>query len=348
MNPLIQTYSLQPVHVLELIVVLLFGFACLLLYQNQRFRGLCLLLALDALLMGFNFSEETGFFNQTYLITPVFTLATGPAFYLFVRHLVDAKHQWRRHQFWHAAPALIALPFTHFSAAVIAVGSLSLVCYGWLALRLLRRYHHESYQWTSAAVDMQLTWLTRLVILFAVLGITDLIRLNLQPVLSYELMNTWYFVHQLCVSLLFGSLIYYAIRQPALFDHYGEAELASTRSDTIAIEHSLFEAIDQCVQSQQLYCQPRLSLDDVAKATGLGIKDVSNAINTVSKQSFCHYINALRINAVKQALRSHSNRNVLQTALDFGFNSKSSFNTLFKQSTGLTPSAYIKQQRSES
>jgi len=37
-----------------------------------------------------------------------------------------------------------------------------------------------------------------------------------------------------------------------------------------------------------------------------------------------------------------ANMSLLTIALEFGFNSKSSFNALFKQHTGLTPSDYRK------
>lgn len=61
---------------------------------------------------------------------------------------------------------------------------------------------------------------------------------------------------------------------------------------------------------------------------------------------FYDYVNSYRIDAVKELLRDHDRRNmnVLNMALDCGFNSKTTFNTVFKSNTGMTPTEYKRKQ----
>jgi len=68
-------------------------------------------------------------------------------------------------------------------------------------------------------------------------------------------------------------------------------------------------------------------------------------INTRLQQNFFDFINHYRIEKVKKDLADPQKKNlkVLAIAFDAGFNSKSSFNAIFKRHTNLTPSEYRSQ-----
>jgi AraC-like DNA-binding protein len=346
MNALLDPYALLPVNVVQVLFFALCLYGVLLLWDTPRFKALCLLLTLEALLMAFNFSEETGYFKQPTLVTPVFTLCTGPAFYLFVRHLVYADAKWRYHDLIHFLPALLAIPFTHFTQSVIAAGSLSLLIYGVVSYRLLGKYLRASNQMSSAALDMQLNWLRSMMWIFVVLGITDTIRLNLQTELEYEILNTWYLAHQFSTLLLYACLIGFTLKQPILFDGLANYDDSGSIKKENDLSNILFEQINQRLTELNLFKQPRLSLSDVATDLEIGIKDVSNAVNVGSGLNFCEYINSLRITEVKRRIDQGTDNGLtlLDIGLESGFNSKSSFNTSFKHSTGLTPSQYLRQR----
>lgn len=298
--------------------------------------------------MSFNFSEETGLFNQPILITPIFTLCTGPAFYLFVKHLIYANRPWKIPDAIHFLPAIFALPFTGFPQAVILFGSISLIAYGCYSYILLRRYDNAIRTMQSEAYSMNLNWLLKLIVLFAALILVDIVRLNLQPHLSFEARNIWYFFHQLAAFFLFLGLIYLAMKQPMLFDHMSLYEQTiETQKDNSAqaINSALFLEVDQLIRQDELYLQPRLSLLDLSKSTDLNVRDLSEAINFGAGSNFNEYINGLRIDAFKSkvgdAKRSGAKVNVLKIAMECGFNSKSTFNTVFKKCTGITPTQYL-------
>lgn len=296
--------------------------------------------------MVFNFSEETGFLKQTTLITPIFTLITGPAFYLFVKHLVYSDAQWRTRDLYHFLPAILSIPFTAYTQHVIAAGSLSLVIYGVVSYRLLNKYSRASKQMSSAALDMRLNWLRAIIWIFAVLGLLDTIRLNLQPELDYLLLNSWYLLHQLCVLIVYACLIWFALRQPLLFDGLASFDESSTMQKERGLSDLLFSQINHELVASELFKQQRLSLIDVANHFEIGVKDISGAVNTGSGLNFCEYVNSLRVADVKQKIDENTDRKLtlLELAFESGFNSKSSFNSCFKNSTGLTPSQYQRQR----
>ncbi|MCX2782882.1 AraC family transcriptional regulator [Microbulbifer thermotolerans] len=349
MDFLVSSYTLRPINMLELIVISTLAFSCLLLWQRPRFKGLTLLLVQEILLMAFNFSEETGFWRQQHLVTPIFSLWTGPTFYLFIRHLVFAHQPWRVREGLHLLPALLALPFTHYTQAVLAVGTVSLVGYGVASFLLVRRYHRALRNMRADPEALQLRWLLGIMLAFALLAVTDAVRVNSQPYLDYTLRNSWYLLQQLANFCTFLTLVYLAIRQPALFDQLDfferQVKPVAPAVDQPALEQQLFEQIDRTVRSHQLFRTPRLSLQDVAEKTGLVVRDVSTAINQGGGQSFSDYINGLRVEFVTTQLRQpeRPQENLLQLAMDAGFNSKTAFNTAFRQHCGMTPSQFIKQ-----
>lgn len=199
---------------------------------------------------------------------------------------------------------------------------------------------------SSAALDMRLNWLRNMIWVFAVLGLVDTIRLNLQPELNYLVLNTWYLVHQLCVLTLYACLIWFALRQPLLFDGLANFDESNTLQKERGLNDVLFAQINHELVASELFKQQRLSLIDVANHFKVGVKDISSAVNTGSGLNFCEYVNSLRVDDVKQKIDDNldGKLTLLEIAFDSGFNSKSSFNSCFKNSTGLTPSQYHRQR----
>jgi len=94
------------------------------------------------------------------------------------------------------------------------------------------------------------------------------------------------------------------------------------------------------------YTEPRLALADVARRTGLSEAAVSQALNQGLQTNFNRFINEIRVEAIKKSLEAGSS-DILGLALDNGFNSKATFNRVFKEITGLTPSTYRSQNSTD-
>lgn len=94
----------------------------------------------------------------------------------------------------------------------------------------------------------------------------------------------------------------------------------------------------------KLYLNPELSLRLVAKELDISEKKLSYLLNQHMGVSFYDYVNALRIEEVKQKIQdpSYDQYTLLAIALECGFNSKTSFNRTFNRFEGVTPSKYRK------
>jgi len=92
------------------------------------------------------------------------------------------------------------------------------------------------------------------------------------------------------------------------------------------------------------YLNGKLSLKDVAEHLDVSVYHLSQVINEQLGKNFFDFINAFRTEEVKRHIDNsrHKQYTLLAVAHESGFNSKSSFNSIFKKFTGVTPSEYIK------
>ena len=107
--------------------------------------------------------------------------------------------------------------------------------------------------------------------------------------------------------------------------------------------NDIFHAVEEQLQTHQVYLKQGLALKDLSTATGYSIEDISRAINQVGACCFYDLVNEYRIQTAMQMLQQHSAKAIIDIAMDCGFNSKSSFYNAFRKVLGQTPSDYRKQ-----
>lgn len=103
------------------------------------------------------------------------------------------------------------------------------------------------------------------------------------------------------------------------------------------------------MEEEKLYLQSELTLQDLADKLKVPSYLVTQAINEGLKKNFYDLVNGYRVEEAKRLLLAPGSRNskILTVGLDAGFNSKTTFNTVFKKFTGLTPSEFKEQQQKE-
>ncbi|HNX58984.1 MAG TPA: helix-turn-helix domain-containing protein [Spirochaetota bacterium] len=98
--------------------------------------------------------------------------------------------------------------------------------------------------------------------------------------------------------------------------------------------------ITACLVDDKIYLDPDLTLAQLSDRTGLSAHTLSQVINATMGINFFTLVNRYRIEYAAELLASEKDASVISVCFRAGFNSKSAFNAIFKQHTGLTPSAY--------
>jgi AraC-like DNA-binding protein len=105
--------------------------------------------------------------------------------------------------------------------------------------------------------------------------------------------------------------------------------------------------VTEVMETDRLYQEPELTLQQLADKLQYPYYQVSQAINDGMNKNFYDLVNNYRIEEAKRLLLDPKNLNytVLSVGFEAGFNSKTTFNTVFKKFTGLTPTEYRQQRQ---
>ncbi len=94
------------------------------------------------------------------------------------------------------------------------------------------------------------------------------------------------------------------------------------------------------IEAQEWWRDPDLDLAGLARRLGTNTAYLSRGLNEGLGLGFAEAINGLRVEHVAARLRDGADGDILTLAIDAGFGSKATFNRVFKERFGVTPSAY--------
>jgi AraC-like DNA-binding protein len=138
-----------------------------------------------------------------------------------------------------------------------------------------------------------------------------------------------------------GYIIYFKpdfFSPAAAFKAKPTEDIFGTYNDHIEMQRICF-----LFEKEKIHLRPRLSVDDLATELNLPERYVSQLINKSENVNFNQFVNNYRVKEFLERVQDAGNQNktLLGIAMESGFNSKSTFNQIFKSITGTTPSSYI-------
>jgi AraC-like DNA-binding protein len=124
-----------------------------------------------------------------------------------------------------------------------------------------------------------------------------------------------------------------------------EAIPENSRADNSkSISDSDIEIVKSLMEHDKAYLNPELNLSDLAKDANMSRAQLSEIINSGFNKNFNDFVNMYRVDAFKSMLKAnkHKQLSLLGIAEECGFNSKATFNRVFKKLTNSSPSEYLK------
>lgn len=304
-----------------------------------------------------------------FIFTPIQWLLT-PSLYFFVRAKVNRDFTFKRSDVLHLGPATLSLIFwtvVYFAlpvegkiafiqsgalgeplnALIIPLGS-DLIQLGYLvaAQRLLAAYGVTLRNWFSRVDDRDIAW-TRWVLAIWVLAFIGHIVLTLSlRVFEYyplarivlDLMNV---AHLVLINALMVLGIVSQFQTPS-----GAAarEKYATSDQTENERRTLYERVKEQMTAHAYYLRMDLNLGELAASVAATSRELSEAINGEGGATFYDFVNRYRLEAAQRLLLEEPDEQILNIAHRSGFNSKSTFNKVFKTATGQSPSAFRKRK----
>jgi AraC-like DNA-binding protein len=244
--------------------------------------------------------------------------------------------------------------FFVFNWALIAQG----MSYVVVILYRIHTYDNEIKKVYSSIENRQLRWLRNITLLAATAWCSFAIE---QTFLSFHINLSNFMISSILLALYVFTLGYLGmLKVEVLASASTDMEIALTEAaeEPIAADPSKYEKsgltaeaaaqykdmILRVMEEEKLYRQSDLTLSQLAASIHVSPHNLSEVINMKLGKTFYDLVNEYRIAEVKEALLDPSKRHlkILALAYEAGFNSKASFNTIFKQLTHATPSEFRK------
>jgi AraC-like DNA-binding protein len=152
------------------------------------------------------------------------------------------------------------------------------------------------------------------------------------------------------ITVLSFIMSFYVIRQPVIFGQEVKIDAEEKKETEKYVKSGLkedqaqayLERLISYVSSEKPYLNRDLSIQDLSEMTGIPRHHITQVLNEKYKKNFFTFINEYRVKEVIARFADPKNNyfTILAIAYDSGFNSKTTFNSIFKGQTGLTPSEY--------
>lgn len=297
-------------------------------------------------------------YQHLYFLPLVFTLSIGPLFYFFVRSRIEPSFRIEK---WHLLHFI--LPLSQFLFyLIISVQSTETKSYLWInVISQYVQYIEETLVilssigyiyaaivliskktpillWNKSIIDWLKKFAISLLILVLISSIYEITDWILWSFYEYNLFNTPWLDFPLKMAY---AIISWSIGFNAYI--YKNQALVTPNVYQGSNENNLKERINELLEQRKVFLDPELKLDSFAKM-------LDTPKNTISKffsmkgENFRKVINQYRVAYFIDLVDKgqHNEMSLLGLALESGFNSKASFNRIFKEQKGSTPSEYIR------
>jgi len=274
------------------------------------------------------------------------SLALGPLIYFFVLKITRPDQPFRFKHLLHFSPLLLQL-----CARVLKAGQLdallqtatfiSVGVYLYLSHLLIKRFYEGQKFDAGDRYRLGLRWLQIQLKGFGLLWLLWIIFTAAAYFFYHGKLGvyTW---HPLYLLLSFTALVTSAVT-------YLRPELNLKEGTAFPVKPLLPADLKQkgiwlkrMVKENRYYQDPELTLSSLAEKLNLTTHELSRIVNQALKKNFNDLINEYRVREVVQKMQdpAYDHITLLGIAYESGFNSKTTFNRIFKQTTGKNPAEY--------
>ena len=341
---------------------------------NQILSAWLLLICIEMVIVLLN---ETLMHLYTIKILPY---TYGPLLLLYARWMTREKPQFDPRFLWHFSPFFIFLiasllfidepvmsgtdgflvidRFVSFRIVYAITFFVSITAYSIATFVVIRQHQKrlkELVSYSSGKITLRwlhglsITFYTGYVLMFIFGGVD--IMVGFMPFDPYELS----FIGLTILTFLFTI---FGFHQPSIFEEVvierqivGDPEDGTVEEEVRKYQRSglkkkdvdrYISKIGKYMVIEKPYLNRELTIYDLAAQLKIPRHFLSEVINEHMGKNFYNLVNDYRVEEVKQRMvdPAYGHLTILAIAYDSGFNAKSSFNTIFKEKTGMTPSEY--------
>ncbi|RNC92165.1 MAG: AraC family transcriptional regulator [Allomuricauda sp.] len=298
----------------------------------------------------------------------------APLIYFYVRSVLNPVFTLKRKHFWHALPwivffllkmmiliydsqqpgfddiqngyLVVNFQWPYMSPVVSVFSTAQMLLYLAFSFQLFYQYKNDIKQFFSNTTKKELNWIQTFLFIYSFIFLYGIVQDYVDSnIFEMSWTQKWWIQFFSALALLYFGVKGYFTDFGFLKD-FEVSKIDRGRSE-LASKDKAFEdkkgAINSLFQNEKLFLDPELNLAQLSERMSLNRMEVSELINLGFGMNFNDFVNSYRIEQFKERLKKgdHTRMSLVGIAFDCGFNSKATFNRVFKKEVRLTPSEYL-------
>ncbi len=304
-------------------------------------------------------------------------LLMAPLIFFYVKSVVTPGFRLTKRHFWHFVPWLLFFAakmviymydvqqpgfdekqngylvenfqWPYLNPLVTYFSVAQMLLYLAFSFQLYNAYKKEIQQFFSNTEKKELNWIRNFLLVYTFIFVYGLVQMFVDEyIVKMSWIQKWWIQFFSAIALLyFGVKGYFTD-----FDFLKTFEKPERKPQNLSVaapadvNEKLLEQkkeINSLFQEEKIFLDPELNLTQLSEKTELNRAEVSEIINMGFGKNFNDFVNQFRIEEFKRRLGGgdHQQFSLVGLAFECGFNSKATFNRVFKKEVKLTPTEYL-------
>ncbi len=331
-----------------------------------------LILTIWLFFAAFDFLGQITASKSNLILQHIIFLIYNPLFYLYTLSITKNNFRLKQEHFLHIIPfiafivsSLLFKPqfslnnfwldnsFYPYRIAYSVIALLSFIIYSGLSIVLVHKHRiNLENEFSSIESNKTLAWLLFVLIFYVIYNSLMIISGMLQIFIDFTAYPVY--ISRISLLVLVYAFGFYGLRQVVIYEQaqntkankenqikikkYANSKLSE--KEKILIKNKL----STYFESEKPYLDGNLSLIHLAEQLNISRHLLTEVLNAVIGKNFYRFVNEYRIDLAKKMLldKKFDNYSIEAIGFECGFNSKSTFFTVFKTFTGLSPMQYKK------
>lgn len=305
-------------------------------------------------------------------------LALAPLLYLYVKSVTVSNFSFKRKHLYHFIPFFFYFIYRivlvvydanqpgfestqngvlmsdfhnkYIDAVYVILSTIQMVVYLTLTINTFVHYRKKVQQFFSNTFNLELNWLRNFLFVY-----TFLFVYSFGETIINEFVTPLHWTQKWWYHLLSGlAIVYIGIKgyfteteklTDVSFNVFEPVKVTIPKLPSNNYSKDI-EKIKEFFIAEKPYLNANLNLKQLGGQLNYTPNQLSEIINNGFHKNFNDFVNEYRVNEVKAALDAgqHNQKSLVGIAMDCGFNSKPTFNRVFKKLSGISPTQYIKSQ----
>ncbi|WP_155839595.1 helix-turn-helix domain-containing protein [Aquimarina latercula] len=307
------------------------------------------------------------------------SLAIGPLLYFYIKSITTSNFKFRKKDFLHFIPVCLYIVYKisifiydaaqpgfedtqngylkvfldekYVGPLIGVVENLQMLLYLAFTIQLYYVYRKKIQHFFSNTYSLELNWIRNFLFIYSFLFLYSLFQGVIGSVIT-ELHWTqrWWYHFFTAVAIIYIGIKGYFTDTSKLNNLNFSVSVKETTS-TLSTELSSDvirnkKKIKEFMAEEKPFLNPDLNLTQLSQMLKIPASVISETINSGFDKNFNDFVNSYRVKEVQKMLKEGKQQqlSLLGIAYECGFNSKATFNRVFKKLTNTSPSQYSASQ----